>query len=918
MINSINETFEKSGLLDKIIIYFKLEDKIHLIIENYSFPEQKILSILKNSIDSIMEGILLDKFDSLKSNGIISEGSLSDKLEKFKELLEIEDAISKLFYDYPILEEQLSITLNNVIAEIVDILNDFQEDKNEIQNFFKIKANSILDIELDCGDKHNNKSVAKVLIDNTELYYKPKNLNTDHLYRDVLKLLDKYSNFDFKTPSTLSRRTHSWQESIQISQELSLYEAKKYYERAGYMLAACEVLHSTDIHFENIIVSGEYPVIIDTETISSPTNHDNLVNDNFKSIDQSVVATAMLPSRDKLYDVNVSGLFYRPSSSNTLTTNIIIEDAESDYRETKVPVQTSITPNVVLIEGEPLNYRLVIDKLIKGFKDGLSIIKNHKNELLDIVEKYYNKATMIRIILRGTQVYYTFLRELQKPDALKNRSNHEKILNILLSSFTPSSFGYLRVEEEIKDLRNQNIPYFYTYLDSTNLYFEDKVLCENYFKHSAKDNIRHTLGMLDSEMIDYQVHLLKLSIATEFANEDNMNSDFTCNNTDIDINKEFTDSYPFKLLKREIFSNTSESDTFYILNFDERNLVVDLIGPGLYMGGGIIHYLYEYAYYHNSKEIQEFSRRLILKLYNNYKVDKISGVASKAWSVYQGNGGLLYLMYNYSKLFNDEIIEKGFSNLLQNLISDLSTIQFSEQDSDYINGLGATIHLLADLLLKLHSPDDKGSAYTESKNIVLRYWEYLKNNSRFEIGLAHGLSGIVTPLVKNYSLTRKNEILKEIINLVLLEDKKIEENFKEVDFSWCRGIGGVIISRIIIINELSKISNLDRELKIVKKSLSKLLNEELFKKIYSQKGLCLCHGASGTVEILKFLEKNQNINLSKIYRKLLPNIYEIDQYEWFEGVDYQFESFMLGLSGVKYVSLQKEYKTPSVLALETY
>lgn len=199
----------------------------------------------------------------------------------------------------------------------------------------------------------------------------------------------------------------------------------------------------------------------------------------------------------------------------------------------------------------------------------------------------------------------------------------------MLSSFTPSSFGYLRVEEEIKDLRNQNIPYFYTYLDSTNLYFEDKVLCENYFKHSAMDNIIHTLEMLDSEMIDYQVHLLKLSIATEFANEDNMNSDFTCSNADIDINKEFTDSYPFKLLKREIFTNTSESDTFYILNFDERNLVVDLIGPGLYMGGGIIHYLYVYAYYHNSKEIQEFSRRLILKLYNNYKVDKISGVGSK-------------------------------------------------------------------------------------------------------------------------------------------------------------------------------------------------------------------------------------------------------------------------------------------------
>ena len=63
---------------------------------------------------------------------------------------------------------------NNVIAEIVDILNDFQQDKNEIQYFSNIKANSILNIELDCGVKHNDKSVAKVLINNTELYYKPK------------------------------------------------------------------------------------------------------------------------------------------------------------------------------------------------------------------------------------------------------------------------------------------------------------------------------------------------------------------------------------------------------------------------------------------------------------------------------------------------------------------------------------------------------------------------------------------------------------------------------------------------------------------------------------------------------------------------------------------------------------------------
>lgn len=63
---------------------------------------------------------------------------------------------------------------NNVIAEIVDILNDFQQDKNEIQYFSNIKANSILNIELDCGVKHNDKSVTKVLINNTDCTINPK------------------------------------------------------------------------------------------------------------------------------------------------------------------------------------------------------------------------------------------------------------------------------------------------------------------------------------------------------------------------------------------------------------------------------------------------------------------------------------------------------------------------------------------------------------------------------------------------------------------------------------------------------------------------------------------------------------------------------------------------------------------------
>src|SRR3712207_8377597 len=44
-------------------------------------------------------------------------------------------------------------------------------------------------------------------------------------------------------------------------------EALRYYERAGMLLCLFYVLEGTDCHYENIIASGEYPVLIDTETL---------------------------------------------------------------------------------------------------------------------------------------------------------------------------------------------------------------------------------------------------------------------------------------------------------------------------------------------------------------------------------------------------------------------------------------------------------------------------------------------------------------------------------------------------------------------------------------------------------------------------------------------------------------------------
>ena len=78
-------------------------------------------------------------------------------------------------------------------------------------------------------------------------------------------------------------------------------EARRYYERAGMLLCLFYVLEGTDCHYENIIASGEYPVLIDTETLMHHRareivpEDENAQTEAFEQLGHSVLRTGLLP-----------------------------------------------------------------------------------------------------------------------------------------------------------------------------------------------------------------------------------------------------------------------------------------------------------------------------------------------------------------------------------------------------------------------------------------------------------------------------------------------------------------------------------------------------------------------------------------------------------------------------------------------
>jgi lantibiotic modifying enzyme len=70
-----------------------------------------------------------------------------------------------------------------------------------------------------------------------------------------------------KTPKILEINGHYWTEYIEYKPCSDEKEFAEYYTRIGNLTALLYALNAVDIHYENIIANGTYPVIVDTECL---------------------------------------------------------------------------------------------------------------------------------------------------------------------------------------------------------------------------------------------------------------------------------------------------------------------------------------------------------------------------------------------------------------------------------------------------------------------------------------------------------------------------------------------------------------------------------------------------------------------------------------------------------------------------
>jgi class II lanthipeptide synthase len=177
---------------------------------------------------------------------------------------------------HPVLARLLSRSVEHWIAATVTFCRRFHDDFRALQKFFDWPLahaeNALAQVCADLSDRHHGGQtvIQCMLRTGDRIVYKPRTVKPEAaFYKFIAALNGSELTLELKVLRTFDRTTYGWMESVSPQACITNDEVAQFYRRAGMLLCVLHVLATTDIHSENLIASGEHPVVVDLETLLS-------------------------------------------------------------------------------------------------------------------------------------------------------------------------------------------------------------------------------------------------------------------------------------------------------------------------------------------------------------------------------------------------------------------------------------------------------------------------------------------------------------------------------------------------------------------------------------------------------------------------------------------------------------------------
>lgn len=889
----------------------------------YSNTLEKMCLIVKDLITDT----LITEFQSYRENTVkVAPDSQIEidavKNDYFSTLLQTEP-FEKFKQKYPVLIRNVERTINNVSIHLISLLYDYKENMAEIQHKFNISG-KIISVGLNAGDMHEGKAVTRVNFESGSVFFKPRKLELEKLINSFINKIKLQNGLKkefierLRTPQFFESANNTWQENIEYSANENKEDLTSFFYNSGVYLGLFYLLGVSDLHFENIIYTKGTPIFIDLEVITPPSVTDENIEQTKHLLNRSILATALLPMYNESLGLNMSGLFSNEGETTKLTYEVPVEDKNYGWVYETRNGFISPDKNVLELNGRKLDPLDYISYLKDGFREILENIISNKAEFKELLNSADVLNTKIRILLRHTAVYTKFIEASNTPNYLQSFEKQEEIFDILEDNYQPDAFGYIRVQEEIKSMKKGNVPLFYTYYASKNLYMSGKKIINNYFKRSISDEIEMRLNYLDEQMVAYQLYMADLSLTTllEPSQFDTFHNKMLLQEEEQSSSEEAVLENIGHFLdrqKRTFYSIDGNLIDYYRVDlFSETQTKIDSSKFGLYDTCGFLLTMYKYGKKAERKDFIKISQGLYNNLLNKFHSLSESGASLIEYdmSVYLGLSGLLYTSYFLFKESENEEYINDFKAIYKKVVYVIrDQIKQGKIKNDYISGLSGIITLFSEIQLSSDKQLIHQNDLDEFVNALIKRTEEEKID-----GIAHGDLGIAYALIIYAKITGLNKEMKELIESIIINSK-----FTTNRFEWCHGRTGYIdvLSELYLL-----LDKYNYDVSNIKKEINLSLND--CEQLFSSDSLSLCHGVFGVVDILLNMFSSEEDtfdfipNKQEILNKISSfNVKELYKIKWSKKTSVTCDSFMTGAPGIAYELMRiKDPTLKSVMKLK--
>ena len=858
-------------------------------------------------------------------------------------------ALLDLLKLYPSLGRLLAEAVERHVAFYEEVLQHLCADWQEICSTFTPQHDPglVVNIEGGLGDTHRGgRSVIKLTCESGfQIIYKPRSLQVDLHFQEVLRWLNARGwSPAFQPLTLLDKCTHGWSEYVTARSCTSREELARFYERQGGYLGLLYSLDATDLHFENLIASGEHPFIIDLESLFQPRLRKGPVLPQVSQVStdvlaQSVLRMGLLPVRTAfnrdMEGVDISGL---GGKEGQLTPFPVIqwEGVGTDQMHmTRQRIPIPGQQNLPTLNGAAVDILEYREALMAGFTRIYRLLMEHREAFVDGPLARFDHDE-IRIIVRDTRRYGELLRESFHPDLLRDGIDRDRFFDHLWAEVEHLPFLPRLLAAERADLHVGDIPMFSTYPDSRDVYSSRGECIADLLEEPSRDAVRRNIARLSEQDLAHQCWFIEASLTTIAMGDGQARwkgsqlQPVHQKNVSREQLLQAARAVGERLYERAL---RRENDVAWIgvSLVGERQWMVLPAGFELYSGqSGIAFFLAYLGHITGEEKYTHLAKQVVTSIIDTYLCDEPPRLPIGA---FEGYGSFIYLLSHTGMLWNDSILFAA----AQQMAKTLPELVAEDTVLDMMAGAAGCIAALQSLCQVAPSKDVLAAAIRCGDHLLAKAqpmptggigWETTAMPTKQPlVGFSHGAAGIALSLLEVAAMSGEQQFQQaalaalEYERSTFSEEKQNWPDFRDQELrgdqepgymtTWCHGASGVALGRLAALKYHAD-ATMYKEIEV---ALQTTLAEG-FGTNHS-----LCHGDLGNLDVLlvasQLLQEGRyQTQVERLSAEILDSIERIG---WCTGIPLGVETpgLMTGIAGIGYelLRLAEPDRVPSVLLL---